>query len=374
MTTLMAWRNLRQDPIRFAATVIGIVFAVVLISLQTGMLLGFMKTSAGLVENAGADVWVMARGTSNVDQSGLLNESAYYRALTVDGVESVARVVIQFSGWKRPDGGMESVILVGFDPRTGMAAPWNIVEGSRDALLAPNAVMVDRLYADKLGVSKLGDRVEIVERMAVIAGFTSGVRTFTQSPYVFTSYNNALRYTNVEHGGASYMLVKAKPGIEPAALAERLGAVLTKEEVLTTSDFASRTRQYWILTTGAGSALIMGAALGGLVGVIIVAQTLYSATVERLAEYATLTAIGAGTGYLNRIVLTQSLIAGGIGFTVAAVIASVLAASSASSPAAVLLPPLAIATIGILTLALCALASLLAIRKLYTIDPTSVFR
>ena len=125
MTTLMAWRNLRQDPIRFAATVIGIVFAVVLISMQTGMLLGFMKTSAGLVENAGADVWIMARGTSNVDQSGLLNESAYYRALTVDGVESVARVVIQFSGWKRPDGGMESVILVGFDPRTGMAAPFS---------------------------------------------------------------------------------------------------------------------------------------------------------------------------------------------------------------------------------------------------------
>ena len=125
------------------------------------------------------------------------------------------------------------------------------------------------------------------------------------------------------------------------------------------------------------SCLLQGvpeAALGGLVGVIIVAQTLYSATVERLAEYATLTAIGAGTGYLNRIVLTQSLIAGGIGFSVAAVIASVLAASSASSPAAVLLPPLAIATIGILTLALCALASLLAIRKLYTIDPTSVFR
>ena len=118
----------------------------------------------------------------------------------------------------------------------------------------------------------------------------------------------------------------------------------------------------------------MGAALGGLVGVINIAQTLYSATVERLAEYATLTAIGAGTGYLNRIVLTQSLIAGGIGFSVAAVIASVLAASSASSPAAVLLPPLAIATIGILTLALCAIASLLAIRKLYTIDPTSVFR
>ncbi len=374
MTTLIAWRNLRHDPIRFAATVIGIVFAVVLISMQTGMLIGFMRTSAGLVENAGADVWVAARGTSNVDQSGILRQSVYYRALAVPGVAAVSRTVIQFTGWHKPQGGTESVIIVGFDPQSDTARPWNVVEGSVADLSGPNAVMIDRLYADKLGVSKVGDRVEIAGRRAVIVGFTEGVRTFTQSPYVFTTYANALRYTDIADGDASYMLVKAAPGVDPARLVADLSAVLTKEDVLTQDDFAARTRDYWILTTGAGSALVLGAALGGLVGIIIVAQTLYAATVERLAEYATLSAIGAGSGYLNAIVLKQAMIAGLIGFAIAGTIAFTMAASSASSPAAILLPVEALAGIGALTLGLCALASLLAIRKLATIDPTSVFR
>ncbi|KQT54864.1 hypothetical protein ASG43_04800 [Aureimonas sp. Leaf454] len=374
MTTLIAWRNLRYDPVRFAATVIGIVFAVVLISMQTGMLFGFIRASAGLVERSGADVWVIAQGTSNVDQSGILRQPIFYRALAVPGVADVSRTIIQFTGWRKPAGGTESVIIVGFDPQTRLAAPWNVVEGSIEALSAPNAVMIDRLYAEKLGVKAIGDRVEIAERRAVIVGFTEGVRTFTQSPYVFTSYANALRYTNIPDGDASYMLVKAGPGVDPAALAAELGTVLAKEDVLTTVDFAARTRDYWILTTGAGSALVLGAALGALVGVVIVAQTLYAATVERLAEYATLSAIGAGSGYLNAIVLKQAMIAGTIGFVIAGTIAWMMAASSTSSPAAILLSPLTLLMIGVLTLGMCALASLIAVRKLYSIDPTSVFR
>ena len=374
MTTLIAWRNLLHDPLRFAATVIGIIFAVVLICMQTGMLLGFIQTSAGLVENARADVWIAARGTSNVDQSGIVRQSAYYRAIGIPGVASASRTTIQFTGWKKPAGGTETIILVGFDPATKMAAPWNVMEGSIGDLSRPNAVMIDRLYAEKLGVSKIGDRVEIAERAAVVVGFTSGIRTFTQSPYVFTSYANSLRYTNIQDGDSSYVLVKAAPGINSGELARDLSAVLGDLDVMPSAEFAAKTRDYWILTTGAGSALVMGAVLGALVGIIIVAQTLYSATVERMAEYATLNAIGASNAYLNAIVLKQSLIAGGIGFTVSAIIASLLASSSTSSPAAILLPPAALLAIGVLTLTMCAAASLLAIKKLYTIDPTSVFR
>lgn len=374
MTTLIAWRNLLHDPLRFAATVIGIVFAVVLISIQTGMLLGFIETSAGLVDKGRADVWIAARGTTNVDQSGIVGESAYYRTIGVPGVAEVSRTTIQFTGWKKPDGGTETIIMVGFDAVTGMAAPWNIVEGSVEDLSRPNAVMLDRLYAGKLGVSKIGDRVEIADRAAVVVGFTQGIRTFTQSPYVFTSYRNSLRYTNIKDGESSYMLVRAEPGVDTRALASDLSAVMGDLDIMPTEEFAAKTRDYWILTTGAGSALVMGAVLGALVGIIIVAQTLYSATVERLSEYATLNAIGAGNGYLNAIVLKQSVIAGGIGFIIAGTIASFLAWSSTSSPAAILLPAGALLTIGLLTLGMCAMASLLAIRKLYTIDPTSVFR
>ncbi len=87
---------------------------------------------------------------------------------------------------------------------------------------------------------------------------------------------------------------------------------------MTAQAFADKSRNYWIFTTGAGTALLLGASLGAVVGVVILAQTLYAATLERIGEYATLSAIGAGHGYLNAIVLKQALICGGVGYAIAA--------------------------------------------------------
>jgi putative ABC transport system permease protein len=374
MTTLIAWRNLIHDPIRFIATLVGIVFSVVLIAVQSGMLLGFIETTAGLVRNSSADIWVTSRGTTNVDQATILNERVYYQTARLDGVETVSRHIVRFVGWQKPLGGTQMVIVVGFDPRSGMAGPWNIVEGSAQSLLEPNTVMVDRLYAAKLGVSAIGDTVEIAGRRAIVAGFTKGVRTFTQAPYVFTSYNNALRYTDIQDGDASYMLVKARPDVSLPDLAERIRKVAPDSDVFLSADFAAKTQNYWIFTTGAGSALILGASLGALVGIVIVAQTLYAATMERIGEYATLSAIGASKAYLNAIVIKQALISGGIGFLVAAAIAIAITIAAAGSPAAILLPPVALLMLGVAAISMCVLSSVIAIRKLMTIDPTSVFR
>lgn len=374
MTTLIAWRNLIHDPIRFIATLVGIVFSVVLIAVQSGMLLGFIETTAGLVRNSSADIWVTSRGTTNVDQATILNERVYYQTARLEGVEAVSRHIVRFVGWQKPLGGTQMVIVVGFDPRSGMAGPWNIVEGSAQSLLEPNTVMVDRLYAAKLGVSAIGDTVEIAGRRAIVAGFTKGVRTFTQAPYVFTSYNNALRYTDIQDGDASYMLVKARPDASLSDLAERIRKVAPDSDVFLSADFAAKTQNYWIFTTGAGSALILGASLGALVGIVIVAQTLYAATMERIGEYATLSAIGASKGYLNAIVIKQALISGGIGFLIAATIAIAITIAAAGSPAAILLPPVALLMLGVAAISMCVLSSVIAIRKLMTIDPTSVFR
>lgn len=374
MTTLIAWRNLVHDPVRFGATLIGIIFSVVLMAIQAGMLMGFADTTAGLVRHSSADVWLVPRGTTNVDQSAILPQRTYFQALKTAGVAAASRHIVRFVNWRRPQGGTQLVIIVGFDPVAGLAGPWNVVEGSVTALSAPNTVMIDRLYAAKLGVSAIGDGVEISGRRAIVAGFTRGARTFTQAPYVFTSYNNALRYTDVLDGDASYILVKAQPRAPIAPLVARLQEAAPNTDVMTTEAFAVKSRDYWIFTTGAGSALILGASLGALVGIVIVAQTLYAATLERIGEYATLSAIGAGNGYLNAIVVKQALICGAAGYGVAALIALLIAAGARNSPAAILLTPGVLGLLAVAALLMCSLSALIAIRKLMTIDPTSVFR
>ncbi|CAN1549643.1 SalY ABC-type antimicrobial peptide transport system, permease component [Rhabdaerophilaceae bacterium] len=374
MTTLIAWRNLVHDPVRFLTTLVGIVFSVVLIAVQLGMLLGFSRTTAGLIDNTDADIWIAPRGTTNVDQSAQLPERTFFQALKTEGVSAVSRHIVRFVPWRRPQGGTQLVIVVGIDRRTMMARPWNLVEGKLDDLALPNSVIIDRLYARKLGVSAIGDVVEINRRRALIVGFTQGARTFTQAPYVFTSYLNALKYTDIQDGDASYMLVQVSNPADAGRVAVQLAAQAPNADVMTARAFAEKTRNYWIFTTGAGSALILGAALGALVGIVIVSQTLYAATMERLSEYATLSAIGAPGKYLNAIVIKQALISGFLGYIIAAVIATGVTIFAKSSPAAIILPAWAMLLLGVAALAMCTLSAVVAIRKVMKIDPTSVFR
>jgi putative ABC transport system permease protein len=374
IATLLAWRNLARDRTRFLVTLVGIAFSVVLMAVQAGLLIGSAQTAAGLVSHAGADFWVVSRGTSNVDQSVTLPERWRDKALEVSGVADVGKMIARYIDWRRPDGRSEIVIVVGVDPESGLGGPWDIVDGSRGDLRRPDGVMVDRLYARKLGVSALGQTIEIHGKRAKIVGFTDGIRAFTQSPYVFSSVKNARRYGGVDEGQANYLLVRAAPGADKARIARELRRALPDADVLSAAHFSAMTARYWLLTTGAGAALIAGALLGIVVGIIVVAQTLYAATVERLPEYATLSAIGAPSGYLNRIVLKQALISGALGYAIGVVAAGGLVAAAADSSFALIMPWwLAVGVLAV-TLAMCGAASVVAIHKIKTIDPTTVFR
>jgi putative ABC transport system permease protein len=370
----LAWRNLTRDRVRFVVTLAGISFSVVLMLVQSGLLIGFVETTTALVTHAEADFWIVARGTANVDQSLDFPDRRRFKALSVPGVEAVDRLVVHFVPWRRPDGRTEPIIVVGFDLATGAGGPWNLVAGSLADLHLPDAVAIDRLYAGKLGVSGLGQTVEIAGKRARIVGYTIGIRAFTQSPYVFTSLKSAQAYSGLGADRVHYLLVRARADADRTEVARRLRLALPTSDVLSAPQFARMTARYWLLTTGAGAALVLGAVLGLIVGVIIVAQTLYAATVERLAEFATLRAIGASNAYLDAIVLRQALAGGALGYLAGLAISLAVAEAAARSTVALLLPWSAAAAVGLVTLAMCAGAALVAIRRVKAIDPTLAFR
>ena len=157
-------------------------------------------------------------------------------------------------------------------------------------------------------------------------------------------------------------------------LASRLRAAFPVTDIWPTRRFSTMTAHYWLLSTGAGLALILGAGLGVVVGIAIVAQTLYAATVERLPEYATLAAMGAPNRYLNRIVLRQGLISGFLGYGIGISAAAIAVRAAADSTASLVLPWELVIVVGMVALAMCSIASLLAIHKIKRIDPTMVFR
>ena len=56
--TKLALRNLFHDRVRLLVTLTGVVFAVVLMGIQIGLFLGFVATTANLIDHSGADLWI----------------------------------------------------------------------------------------------------------------------------------------------------------------------------------------------------------------------------------------------------------------------------------------------------------------------------
>ena len=63
----IAFRNLFHDRLRFVATVIGIVFSIVLVTIQMGLYFGFGRMVTTMIDHSSADLWVMPRGTKAFD-------------------------------------------------------------------------------------------------------------------------------------------------------------------------------------------------------------------------------------------------------------------------------------------------------------------
>jgi putative ABC transport system permease protein len=131
---------------------------------------------------------------------------------------------------------------------------------------------------------------------------------------------------------------------------------------------------YWVFSTGAGTTTLLGAVLGLLVGIVVVAQTIYAATIDHIREFGTLKAMGARNSHIYRVILSQSLLSAVLGYALGITAAWGIVRASEGSNAPILLPPEAAAGIFLLTVFMCVSASFLSIRKATTIDPAMVFR
>ena len=370
----LARRNLFHDRVRLAVTLTGIVFSVVLAAIQLGLFVGFTRATSDLISHSGADVWVMSRGVGNLENAVAFPEQRQFQVMRLPGVERVQKHIVAFGNWKRPDGAEEGCLLIGVEPGAVMGGPWNLVSGSLRDLDAPDAVIVDELYKSKLGVERVGQVFEIRGRRARVVGLTRGIRTFTTAPPVFTAFKNAQDYFGLREDRTLFLLVQAAPGVDHAALARGIEASVPDTSALTRADWSEKQQDYWMFGTGAGITVLIAAALGLLVGVVVVAQTIYSATVDHIREYGTLKAMGATNGYIYRVIVKQAVISAVIGYGVAITIALAAARASQAGTTAIVIPVPLVGGLFVLTVAMCVAASLVSINKVTRIDPAMVFK
>jgi len=129
-----------------------------------------------------------------------------------------------------------------------------------------------------------------------------------------------------------------------------------------------------MFTTGAGIAVLMAAALGLIVGIAVVAQTIYATTMDHIREYGTLKAMGAPNSYVLGVIMQQAVIAATMGYIIGMTVSLFVVHGASSGGANILLTWQTAIGLFFLTLAMCTSAAVVSVKKILSLDPAIVFK
>jgi putative ABC transport system permease protein len=370
----LATKNLLHDKLRFLITLAGVAFAVQLVLVQTGLFLGLLDKATVTIAHLDADLWVTSKNTPNVDFAHPFPESYVHRVRSVPGVARADNLIVQFLPIALPNGAEENLLVYALENFGRWNLPWRVLEGKPADLHRGDYLILDNSAAKRFGPFRVGDYRELRGRRLKIIGRSAEALSFTTTPIGFADYELVQQLAEDLRGRTHYILVKLAPGADAAAVRAQIQARLPYNDVHLKADWMAQSRGYWVENTGIGFNMMLTVFLGCLVGVVIVALTLYTSTMEHLPEFATVQAIGGSNADIYRILAKQALIAALAGFVLGAGPSFLLQPALAQADLTLALGPALVGVVLAGTVALCLAAAMLSFRKVAAADPAMVFR
>jgi putative ABC transport system permease protein len=373
----LARKLLLHDRVRFVVAIAGVSVSVMLVLVQVGLFYGFMDTASSIIDASTADIWVGKKGNESFEFATPFDDRAFYKIASVAGVAYTERVLMNFPQFKLADGGDLAVQIVGVETPSRhrpLLTPWNVIDGDARRLAEPGAIVVDKTEYSKLKIDRVGHVTEIAGVRAEVVALTSGIRSFTTSPIVFTDLRTARSHLS-GYGAEplTYVLVEVERNVDVAMVQARINA-LPHMAAFTRSEMSTRTRTYWAERTGIGAGFFTTAVLGIIVGFVVIGQILYSGTLQYIREYATLKAMGAKNSAVVKVILFQAMISAALGFAVGAPLAIAVSTPMKGANLNVALSPTLYIVTAAITVMMCAFAALLSIVKVLRLDPASVLK
>lgn len=371
----LALKTLLHDKLRFAITVAGVAFAVTLILVQSGLFLGLLSYSTVTIDEPQADLWITSRNTPNVDFPHTFPESYVERVRGVSGVARADNLIVAYLQIALPSGAQEGVLVYALEDFRPWHLPWDVLEGDLTDLRRGRFLFLDDSATKRLGKFEVGEKREILGTRLEIAGRTRGARSFTTTPVAFLDYRLAQDLNpSVLRSQTTYTLVRLEPGADVERVRRQIADRLPYNDVFTKAEWAKRSRNYWVSATGLGLNMFLTVFLGCLVGTVVVAQTLYTSTMEHLREFGTVKAIGGSNADIYRILARQAVVAAVAGYAVGLAPAFLVAHLVGKADLKLTLTPGVAGLVFAGTVLLCLAASAISFRKVASIDPALVFR
>lgn len=371
----LARKNLLYDKLRFLITVSGVAFAVTLVFVQVGLFMGLLDNASITIEHLDADLWVTSRNTANVDFAQTFPETAVQRVRSIPGVERADNLIVWFMTIALPTGSKEGTLVYALEDFARWNLPWNVTEGNLEDLRRGRYFFLDESAEKRYGKFETGEYREVIGNRLKIIGRTRDALSFSTTPISFMDYRLAQQMSPDElSGNTTYVLIKLAPGADLETVRREVQRRLPYNDVFTKAEWAERSRRYWVESTGLGLNLAMTVFLGCLVGIVVVAQTLYTSTMEHIKEFGTVKAIGGSNGTIYRILGKQAAISAVVGFLLGGAMAWFLRPAMASIGLKLIISSSFAATVAVGTVVLCLAAAMISFRKVAKIDPALVFR
>ncbi|MBL8078205.1 MAG: ABC transporter permease [Anaerolineales bacterium] len=365
----LAFRNLFQNKIRLVISVGGVALALLLVLSLDAVFTGVERQVTAYIEHSGADVWVSQEDVRNMHMaSSSLSDSVARKVKNVPGVLSVTP--IHYLTNNVVAGNEQNLAyIIGLPENAQLGIPWIISSGR--SLPGEGETIIDRNVAEKSGIA-LGDQVKILGKGFEVTGFSEGTASLVNS-VAFISMKD-FEEMRGSYDTVSFLLVKVNEGESPEVVAARIQAQVRDVTAQTRNDFAAQERQ--VVGDMSTDLITIMNLIGFLIGLAVMALTVYTSTLSRRREYGMLKALGARSADLYLTVLAQAILSVILGFLfgLAITLLMTVVIPIFGSTLALEVSHASLLKVGSVSLIIAAVSAMLPIRQIAGLDPAMVFR
>jgi putative ABC transport system permease protein len=378
----LAWLQLAREKMRLSVALAGIGFAVILMMMQLGFQEALFTAAVNFHANLNTDIVLINPQSTTLFAIKNFSRRRLYQAAGVAGVESVTPLYLDFGLWRNPDNrSTRQLMVIGFEPsQTVFTLPG--VEEHLEDIKRPDVVLFDENSRPEYGriaqKFKAGQTIttEVSGRRITVGGLFQLGASFSADGNLITSDLNLIRMLpNRTLGLIDIGLIKVKTGTDVNAVIQTLKQTLPDDViVLSKQGFVRFERNYWETSTTIGFIFTLGTLMGFIVGMVIVYQILYTDVSDHLAEYATLKAMGYKSRFLYSVVLQEAFILAVLGFIPGFALCLGLYKIVRDGTALPMFMTLdRIITVFFLTLIMCVVSGVIAMRRVQAADPADIF-
>ena len=391
----LAGRDILHGWGKFVFTGIGLGLLIGVTLIMAGVYRGMIDDAQALLDNSGADLWVVQQDTLGpYAEPSSLPDDAYRSVRLTRGVEQAVNITYLTMQARRGSQDVRTMV-VGVAPGASTQPGWprHLVAGRHLTHSHYEAV------ADIASGFALGDRIQIRRKQYTVVGLTRRMVSSGGDPMIFIPLKDAQEAQFLKDNDAIWQSRRrtqanpafnrpGAPGVLDAVIASQssntsVNAVLVTLQPGHSADEVAQSIERWKRLTAytradmqeilvgkliATSARQIGMFLAilAVVSAAIVAFIIYTLTMDKIREIAVLKLIGTRNRTIAWMIAQQALALGLIGFMVGKIAATL---AGPAFPRYVLLLPQDTITGFFVVMGICLLASLVSIRLALKVDP-----